>query len=108
MAEHADGRRAQRVSVSHEVILEYGGRSMRVPAMDLSRRGVSVWAPGKAPQTPLRITMAIADRPVVLRGRVARQFESDGGAVWGIEFASDEGGDQENLQIVTEFVDARA
>lgn len=77
---------------------------MRVPAMDLSRRGLSVWAPGKAPQTPLRITMAIQDRPVILKGRIARQFESDGGAVWGIEFAEDD--HEEDLQIVTDYVDS--
>lgn len=94
--------------MSHEVVLEYGGHSVRVPAMDLSHHGLSVWAPGKAPQTPLRITMAIDNRPVILKGRVARQFESDGGAVWGIEFAPAEGGgdDQENLEIVSAYVDA--
>lgn len=75
--------------------------------MDLSRRGVSVWAPGKATHEPLRITMAIGDRPVILRGRVARQFESDGGAVWGIEFYADVTADEENLQIVSEYVDGR-
>jgi hypothetical protein len=105
MAGQSEGRRAPRVSVSHEVVLEYGGYTMRVSAMDLSHRGLSVWAAGKAPQTPLRITMAINDRPVILKGRVARQFESDGGAVWGIEFADAEGDDQENLQIVSEYVD---
>jgi hypothetical protein len=74
--------------------------------MDLSRRGVSVWASGKPTVGPLRITMAIEGRPVILKGRVARQFESDGGAVWGIEFADDDDGDHENLQIVTDFIDA--
>jgi hypothetical protein len=74
--------------------------------MDLSHRGLSVWAPGKAPQTPLRITMAIDGRPVILKGRVARQFESDGGAVWGIEFADADGDDQESLEIVSAYVDA--
>lgn len=106
MGDHSEGRLARRVSVSHEVILEYGGRCMRVPAMDLSRRGISVWAPGKAPGETLRITMAVDNRPVILRGRVARQFESDGGAVWGIEFYGEGYGNEEDLQILSDYVDA--
>ena len=102
--EDSENRRALRVNIANEVVMEYGGRSVRASAMDLSRRGMSVWAPGTATGVPIRLTMALTNRPVILRGRVARQFESDDGAVWGIEFSKES--DADSLAIVHEYFDA--
>ena len=90
--------------MSQEVVLEYGDRRLRATAMDVSERGMSVWASGKAPLDPLRITMAANNRPLILSGQVAREFESDGGSVWGIEFDAHE--DTESWQILKAVIDA--
>jgi hypothetical protein len=45
-----------------------------------------VWAPYKAPAGALILRLSLGEEELTLQGRVAREFESDGGAVWGIEF----------------------
>ena len=89
--------------MSQEVVLEYGDRRLRATAMDVSERGMSVWVSDQAPLDALRITMAVDNRPVILNGQVARQFESDGGSVWGIEFDAHE--DTESWQILKAVVE---
>lgn len=106
MLQDSDGRRAPRVSVSQEVVIEYGDRRLRATAMDVSERGMSVWVSDKAPHEPLRITMAVDNRPVILSGQVAREFESDGGGVWGIEFEAHE--DTESYQILKAVIEAQS
>lgn len=101
MSDEIDVRRSERVSLSREVLLEC---TMRVNAMDLSAEGVSVWVPELNTDEPVRITMAIDGRPILLTGRVVRQFESDGGAVWGLEFTSFE--NDESQRILVDFVNS--
>lgn len=98
-----DGRQAERVALSREVLLEL---TMRVNAMDLSSKGISVWVPEMNTNEPIRVTIAIDGRPLVLSGRVVRQFDSDGGAIWGLEFNSSE--NDESHRILSEFVDSQA
>jgi hypothetical protein len=88
MDEIDDRRGSGRVYIMTTVRLEIGGQTLDATAMDLSLTGVSVWAPeGVEPKGPLTIGMEIDDAgPLKLQGTVARQFESDGGSVWGIHF----------------------
>ena len=88
MDEIDDRRGSGRVYIMTTVGLEVGGQTMDATAMDLSLTGVSVWAPeGVSPGGVLKVTMQIDDTgPITLEGTVARQFESDGGSVWGIHF----------------------
>lgn len=101
MNPHQD-RRAPRVSMSGEAVVEFAGHSLRVPTVDLSEGGLAVWAPKRGTNAPVRITMALEGQPVILKGRVARTFESEDGALWGIEFLA--GSDETSLQIVSDAV----
>lgn len=88
MDEIDDRRGSGRVYILTTVNIELNGRSMEATALDLSVSGISIWAPeGEDASGPIKIEMVIDDHgPMVLTGKVARQFESDGGAVWGIAF----------------------
>lgn len=88
MDEIDDRRGSGRVYIMTTVSLQVGGQTVEATAMDLSLTGISVWAPeGISPSGPLKVTMQIDDPgPITLDGTVARQFESDGGSVWGIHF----------------------
>jgi c-di-GMP-binding flagellar brake protein YcgR len=88
MDEIDDRRGSGRVYIMTSVKLEIAGQTLDATALDLSQTGVSVWAPeGQSAPDTLSITMVMDDKgPMTLSGRVARQFESDGGSVWGIAF----------------------
>ena len=56
--------------------------------MDLGLNGFSVWGTEFAPRGEFEVSVPLDDdlAPLVGRARIARQFVSDGGAVWGLEF----------------------
>lgn len=88
MDEIDDRRGSGRVHIMTTATLDLAGRTVQATAMDLSLSGISVWAPsGETPSARLKVTIEIDDRgPMCIEGQLARQFESDGGAVWGIAF----------------------
>jgi c-di-GMP-binding flagellar brake protein YcgR len=91
MADLAERRDAPRVSLLSEVTVELPtGREVSATALDISVTGLSVWAPGVAPRQPVTVRLELVDgsAPIVVAARVAREFESDGGSVWGLEFQS--------------------
>lgn len=81
-------RGGDRVSYMHEVLLNYEGTKMTLNALDLSPQGVGVWGPASCPAGPFKLSLPLDDSlgPLVVDAKVARQFQSDGGAVWGIHF----------------------
>ena len=91
MAELAERRDAPRVSLLSEVTVELPtGREVSATALDISVTGISVWAPGVAPRQPVKVRLELVDgsTPIEVSARVAREIESDGGSVWGLEFQS--------------------
>lgn len=82
------------------------GNEMEATAFDIGRRGISIWASGVRPDGLVRLTIPLdeSEPPLVVDGRVVREFESDGGAVWGIEFVDLPEADAMRL---ARFVEAR-
>jgi hypothetical protein len=63
------------------------GEAVAATALDLSETGVAVWATGERPLGTVRVRINLGGpRETLLEARVAREFRSDGGAVWGLEF----------------------
>jgi hypothetical protein len=81
-------RGGDRVSYMHEVLLDYEGTKMTLNALDISADGVGVWGPASCPAGAFKLSLPLDDQlgPLLVDGKVARQFQSDGGAVWGITF----------------------
>jgi c-di-GMP-binding flagellar brake protein YcgR len=86
--ELVDRRRDDRFSVMTSVEIDLGGARLSATAMDMSVSGISVWAPdGVKPLGEFTIVLDIDKRgPIELGARVAREYESDGGSVWGLAF----------------------
>jgi hypothetical protein len=86
--EFVERRVSDRIHVMESVEIDLGGARLEATALDLSVTGVSVWAPqGITPVGDFTITMRLDQRgPMKVAARLAREFESDGGAVWGIAF----------------------
>lgn len=86
MTDDMERRNSQRASLMTEVEVEFGGRTLTTTALDISRTGLSVWAPEAAPGVDLVLRFEFEGSPLSIRGQVAREFHSDGGAVWGVAF----------------------
>ena len=81
-------RTGDRVSYMSEVQLDYEGMKMTLNALDLSSEGVGVWGPAQCPAGSFKLSLPLDDSlgSLVVEAKVARQFQSDCGSVWGIEF----------------------
>ena len=101
MSDEPDRRTSPRASL-------FAGIHVVLPAtaFDIGRRGISIWASGVRPDGLVRLTIPLdeSEPPLVVDGRVVREFESDGGAVWGIEFVDLPEADAMRL---ARFVEAR-
>jgi c-di-GMP-binding flagellar brake protein YcgR len=86
--EFVDRRGDERQSVMLTVEIDLGGAQMTATSMDLSASGISVWAPdGIKPLGEFNVSFEFDRRgPITLPARVAREYESDGGSVWGLAF----------------------
>ena len=84
----SENRGSDRVSVMTEVEIDVGGEVIKVTTMDLGLGGLSVWAPYASPGGPVVVRLPLDDgiAPLTLPSRIAREFQSDGGAVWGLAF----------------------
>lgn len=100
MDEIDDRRGSGRVYILTTVDIELNGKALQATALDLSVSGISIWAPeGEDSSSPIQIKMQIDDQgPITVTGKVARQFESDGGAVWGIAFQDLADGIEQRLE----------
>ncbi len=90
MTDEPDRRTSPRASLFSGIrVVLPDGNEIEATAFDIGRRGISIWASGVRPQGRIRLTIPLeeGEAPLVVDGRVVREFESDGGAVWGIEFA---------------------
>ena len=107
MDEIDDRRGSGRVYIMTTATLDVGGQTIEATAMDVSATGISVWAPeGVDPSGPIGITFQIDDAgPIRLTGILARQFESDGGSVWGIHFEGVDPSVTKRLEAYVESVD---
>lgn len=80
-------RSAPRVSYMKEVRVEHAGMTTTFTALDLSTGGIGLWGSDECPSScSLALPLEDDEEEVVLRGEVARRFQSDGGSVWGIRF----------------------
>lgn len=88
MDEIDDRRGSGRVYIMTTATLEFDGHTVQATAMDLSLSGLAVWAPeGATPGGNVLIKMEIDGQGIFeVDATLARQFESDGGAVWGLAF----------------------
>ena len=86
--EFADRRGDPRIGVMASVQIDLGGAQLEATALDMSISGISVWAPqGIKPIGEFKITMTVDHRgAIVVPARLKREFQSDGGAVWGLAF----------------------
>ena len=77
------------------------GEVVGATAMDLSETGVSVWATGHKPNAALRVRLPLNDGldSLEVDGAIAREFRSDGGSVWGIEFSGLDDGARMRLKL---------
>ena len=81
-------RGAERAHVMVDVTIIGEARTIQATSLDLSPTGISVWADdGNAPRGELELKFDLDGTSLETRGRLARSFQSDGGAVWGIEFS---------------------
>ena len=103
--ESAERREAPRVSMfsSLELVLP-NGEIVGATAMDVSETGVSIWATGERPNASFRIRLPLDDGldPLEVDGVIAREFRSDGGSVWGIEFQGLSEGAKMRLKLYVE------
>ena len=92
-------RGGNRVSYMHEVLLDYEGTKMTLNALDISPQGIGVWGPASCPAGAFKLSLNLDDSmgPLVVDAKVARQFQSDGGAVWGISFLNVDAAAQQRL-----------
>lgn len=83
-----DRRGDDRFSVMCSVELDLGGPPIFATALDMSVSGMALWAPdGIKPLGEFRVLLTIDDRgSMELSARLAREYESDGGSVWGVAF----------------------
>ncbi len=104
MDEIDDRRGSGRVYILTTVSIELNGRVMDATALDLSVSGISIWAPeGETANGPIKIKMVIDDHgPLLVTGKLAREFESDGGSVWGIAFQGIDDGVTKRLEAYLE------
>lgn len=79
-----------RVSYTDDVVVENKGEATTLSGLDLSAGGLGVWGPAECPSGTFKISLPLSDElgALVVEAKVARQFQSDGGAVWGISFIS--------------------
>lgn len=70
-------------------------------SLDISETGMAVWADGDAPLGRVELLFELDASPVHLVGHIARQFQSDGGAVWGIAFDSL---DRARLRVIERYI----
>ena len=77
-----------RVSYTDDVVVEDKGTATTLSGLDLSAGGLGVWGPAECPSGTFKVSFALSDKleRLVVEAKVARQFQSDGGAVWGISF----------------------
>ncbi len=95
-------RDAPRVSLLSAVELVLpNNKVVGATAMDMSETGVSVWATGQRPNGVLRVRLPLEDGLAVLEvnGSIVREFRSDGGSVWGIEFQGLDDGVRTRLKL---------
>jgi len=86
--DETERRGAQRAHVMVDVEIVGERRTIKATSLDLSPTGISVWADdGTAPQGELELKFDLDGTSLSAKGHLARSFQSDGGAVWGIEFA---------------------
>jgi len=83
------------------VTLHHRGGETTATSLDISEDGMAVWAQGNTPSGRVEVAFELEERKVLIVGRIAREFRSDGGSVWGIAFESR---DQRALRIVERFV----
>lgn len=85
--DETERRGATRAHVMVDVEIVGERRTIKATSLDLSPTGISVWADdGDAPQGDLELKFDLDGTSLSAKGRMARSFKSDGGAVWGIEF----------------------
>ncbi len=70
-----------------EMVLPNGDVA-QATTLDVGLTGIAIWATGSRPSGPVRLRLPLEDGlpPLEVDGQIAREFRSDGGAVWGIEF----------------------
>jgi len=86
--DETERRGAARAHVMVDVKIVGEQRTIQATSLDLSPTGISVWADdGHAPRGELELTFDLDGTQLNAKGRMARSFQSDGGAVWGIEFS---------------------
>jgi hypothetical protein len=95
-----ESRASERVSIMTEVEIDVRGDVLSVTTLDLGDGGLSVWAPYASPGGPVRVRLPLDDNlpPLEVAGRIAREYQSDGGSVWGIAFEALDPRDKARLQ----------
>lgn len=90
-----------------DAMVELGDGQVTATILDVGTGGISIWGPGEAPDGPIGVRIQLEeDRdPLELTGVVVRQFESDGGAVWGMAFTDL---DADSAQRLMAFVEGHA
>lgn len=73
-----------------EATVELGDGPVTATILDVGSGGISIWGPGQAPDGPVGVRVQLEEdrEPLELKAVVVRQFESDGGAVWGMAFTN--------------------
>lgn len=107
MLDESERRRGPRVPVMRDATVELGDGQVTATILDVGSGGISIWGPGEAPDGPIGVRLRLEeDRdPLQLTGMVVRQFESDGGSVWGLAFTDLDAASRERLMA---FVDRHA
>jgi len=86
MSSAEERRITTRVGLMTEVSVDHGSGPIPLTTLDLSVTRISLWSTNPAPTGALTVELPLEGRNLSLHGRVVREFTSDGGSVWGIEF----------------------
>jgi hypothetical protein len=88
------------VSTFSDVTIDLPDQRLSATALDVSEGGLAIWGPKPAPRARMKITLALEDAKTSFEanGVVVREFDSDGGSVWGVAFLGLDDGAKERLK----------
>ncbi len=84
----SERRESDRVSIMSAIQIQFNAKTVDATALNISRSGIAVWGPHPAPKAKMQLNFSLDGDIIGVEGKVAREFMSDGGSVWGIEFAN--------------------
>jgi c-di-GMP-binding flagellar brake protein YcgR len=91
-----------------DVTIDLKDETVKGTTVDVSVSGAAIWGPRAAPHGRMKIQLQLDEEEETtfeVDGVVVREFQSDGGSLWGVAFT---GLDQETKERLRQFVEQHA